>query len=86
MSKPMSLNVRVSGALGDFVSSNIGETGEYDNASEYIRDLIRKDKAKADQRAFDTLKAELQKAFSAPESSYTELTADDIIFRNQPNA
>jgi antitoxin ParD1/3/4 len=83
MSKFMSLNIRVSGALSEYVSSNIGETGEYDNASEYIRDLIRKDKAHADLRAFNTLKAELQKAFIAPDSSYIELSAEDIIARNQ---
>ena len=82
MSHSMSLNVRISGALRDFVVSNIGELGEYDNASEYIRDLIRKDKAQADQKAFEALKVELQQAFSAPESSYIELSADDIIARN----
>ncbi|MFT6103117.1 MAG: putative addiction module CopG family antidote [Granulosicoccus sp.] len=79
MNKPINLNVRVSGTLGEFVSSNIVETGEYGNASEYIRDLIRKDKAQTNQKAFDTLQAELQHAFSAPESSYIELSADDII-------
>ena len=49
-----------------------------------ILDLIRKDKAQTDQKAFNTLQAELQHAFSAPESSYIELSADDIISRNQP--
>ena len=52
MPKTMNLNVRVARSLKDFVSSNIGEDGAYNNVSEYIRNLIRKDKDKADQASF----------------------------------
>ena len=70
MSKSMTLNVRVSGALGDFVAANVGEEGAYDNVSEYVRDLIRRDKERVEGAAFDRLKAELARAFSTPDSAY----------------
>lgn len=83
MSKTTTMTVRVSGTLGDFVAKNVGEDGAYENVSEYIRDLIRKDKANADETAFQRLKAELTYAFSAPESSYKPLSAADVISRNR---
>lgn len=82
MPSSMSLNVRVTGSLCDFVSNNVSESGQYDNVSEYIRDLIRQDQKRAEQRHFERLKAELQLAFSAPEKDYSELSAEDIFKRN----
>src|SRR5207244_4294473 len=38
VTKGMTLNVRVSGALSEFVAGNVSETGAYDNVSEYVRD------------------------------------------------
>jgi putative addiction module CopG family antidote len=83
MSKPMTLNVRVGGQLGEFVARNVGDDGAYENVSEYVRDLIRRDKARAEQEAFERLKAELQHAFSAPEAAYKPLTAAQVIARNR---
>ena len=77
MSDTMNLNVRISGSLKDFVSHEI-QQGSYENVSEYVRDLIRRDKKRAEQQAFDTLKAELQLAFAASESEYIEISASDI--------
>lgn len=37
------INARLSGALSEFVSRMVGETGLYETPSEYIRDLIRRD-------------------------------------------
>ncbi|BBF71167.1 MULTISPECIES: ribbon-helix-helix domain-containing protein [Sphingomonadaceae] len=82
MSKPMTLNVRVSGALSDFVSTNIGDSGAYENVSEYVRDLIRRDKARVEGERLALLKTELVHAFAAPESDYQPLDADMIIARN----
>lgn len=82
MGKTLTLNVRVSGALGDHVATNVGEDGAYENVSEYVRDLIRRDKARADAEAFTRLKAELTKAFAAPDSAYKALDADTVIKRN----
>lgn len=51
--------------------------------SEGIRAPIRCDKKHAPEDAFDRLKAELQHAFAAPESSYQPLTPVEIIERNR---
>ena len=80
---PRTMTVRLSGALSDFVSTNVGEDGSYENISEYIRDLIRRDKERAERKAFERLKAELTRAFAAPDSSYHSLTAPEVIARNK---
>jgi antitoxin ParD1/3/4 len=79
----MTLNVRVTGPLGDFVAANVGEAGNYENVSEYVRDLIRKDKERVEQYQFERLKAELGAAFAAPDDNYAPLTASELILRNQ---
>jgi antitoxin ParD1/3/4 len=63
----MTLNVRVTGPLGEFVAANVGAAGSYENVSEYIRDLIRKDKERVESLLFERLKAELGAAFAAPD-------------------
>lgn len=83
MSRTTTMTVRLSGALSEFVAENVGETGAYENVSEYIRDLIRRDKERAEQLAFERLKAELDHAFTAPESTYHPLTAAQVIARNR---
>ncbi|WP_454618085.1 ribbon-helix-helix domain-containing protein [Bradyrhizobium cenepequi] len=77
------MTVRLSGALSDFVAANVGENGSYENISEYVRDLIRRDKERAEKEAFDRLKAELNKAFAAPEATYKPLSAAEVIARNR---
>ncbi|MGY3604949.1 MULTISPECIES: ribbon-helix-helix domain-containing protein [unclassified Bradyrhizobium] len=77
------MTVRLSGALSDFVAANVGEDGSYENISEYVRDLIRRDKERAEKEAFDRLKAELNKAFAAPEATYKPLNAAEVITRNR---
>ena len=76
------MTVRLSGALSDFVATSVGEAGSYENVSEYIRDLIRRDKERMERQMYERLKAELSLAFAAPESSYAPLTAADVIKRN----
>ncbi|PZU24015.1 MAG: addiction module antitoxin [Stenotrophomonas sp.] len=77
------MTVRLSGPLSDFVAANVGEHGAYENVSEYMRDLIRRDKERTEAEAFERLKAELAHAFAAPESSYQPLTAAEVIARNR---
>ncbi len=79
----MTMTVRLNATLGDVVAANVGKDGSYENVSEYIRDLIRRDKERTEQQRFDRLKAELDLAFSAPENSYVSLTASDVIMRNK---
>ena len=83
MSRTTTLTVRLSGRLSDFVAANVGENGAYENVSEYIRDLIRRDSERVDKEAFERLKAELVHAFATPESSYEPLTAAQVIARNR---
>ena len=83
MTKPMSLNVRLTGALSDFVAANVGQDGGFDNVSEYVRDLIRRDKTRAEQEAFERLKAELDLAFSQPDDSARPFDVEAVIARNR---
>ncbi len=83
MTQTTTMTVRVSGALSEFVASNVGERGTYENISEYVRDLIRRDKERAEREAFDRLKAELVSAFAAPDESYHPLSAAEVIARNE---
>lgn len=83
MSRTTTMTVRVSGALSDFVAANTGEDGAYENVSEYIRDLIRRDKERSETEAFNRLKAELTRAFAAQEETYEVLTATEVITRNR---
>lgn len=77
------MTVRLSGSLSDFVAANVGEHGAYENVSEYVRDLIRRDKERKETEVFERLKAELTHAYAAPETSYHPLTAADVIARNR---
>lgn len=77
MSDTMNLNVRISGSLRDFVAETINE-GDYENVSEYVRDLIRRDKARAEAEAFEAMKIRLQDAFAVPDDEYEQLSADDV--------
>lgn len=86
MPNTTTMTVRLSGVLSDFVSVNVGEHGSYENVSEYIRDLIRRDRERAEREAFERLKAELTRAFATPDSSYHPLTAAEVIARNKSQA
>ncbi len=83
MSRTTTMTVRLSGALSDFVAANVGDNGSYENISEYVRDLIRRDKERTEAEAFDRLKAELTRAFAAPKESYKPLSAAEVIARNR---
>ena len=45
MSNSTTLTVRLNPVLSEFVASHVQEGGAYDNVSEYLRDLIRRDMA-----------------------------------------
>lgn len=83
LARTLNLNVRLTGPLSEFVSTKVGDDGAYENVSEYVRDLIRRDKDRAESIAFDRLKGELTRAFLAPDSAYEALDADAVIDRNR---
>ncbi len=73
--------VRLSGSPSEFVSTNVGEAGDYECVSEYIRDPIRRDRMRLERETFERLNAELERAFSAPDDSYRPLSAADVCIR-----
>ncbi|MGB0719652.1 MAG: ribbon-helix-helix domain-containing protein [Bdellovibrionales bacterium] len=77
------ITVRLTGPLRRFVEQRTGENSLYDNVSEYIRDLVRKDyDLEAEERRKEqALMDELNYALSFDESECTPLDADDIIAR-----
>ena len=77
------MTVRLGEQLSEFVADNVGEAGAYENVSEYVRDLIRRDKERMEQQAFERLKAELNHAFNRPETEYAPLSADMVIARHR---
>ena len=59
--------------------------GRYSNSSDNVRDLIRRDKERAEAEQFARLKAELHRAFAAPDSDFVPLDADTVIGRARRN-
>lgn len=86
MPRTTTMTVRIGGALSEFVAQNVGEDGAYENVSEYVRALIRRDKERVEREAFGRLKAELTHAFAASDESYRPLTAAEVIARNKASA
>jgi len=67
---------------GQFLREKVGQRLLPATVSEYVRDLIRRDKERSEAQAFERLKAELTLAFAAPDSSFHPMTAADIVARN----
>jgi Arc/MetJ-type ribon-helix-helix transcriptional regulator len=72
----------VSGKLHAHIEQQVGESGLYENASEYIRSLIRRDLQTHDD-AWDWLRRHLEPAMRADENEFIEATAADVIRRNR---
>ena len=81
MPRTMNLSVRLTEPLTDYVSNRVGAEGDYDNASEYVRDLIRRDREREERKAFLRLKATLEEAFAQPDEDYVEVTLEDVKAR-----
>jgi len=76
------IHVKVSGQLQDHIQQQIGDDGLYENASEYIRALIRRD-LQSREEAWGTLQKELSPAMRAHDSEFLAVSAEDVIRRNQ---
>lgn len=77
-----SRHVRVTGTLQVHVQQQIGEDGLYENASEFIRDLIRRD-LQTRNKVWEWLRKSLEPALRADEAEYIDVSAEDVIRRNQ---
>ncbi len=64
-----SIHVKVSGQLQDHIKQQVGDDGLYENASEYIRALIRRDLQTRDE-AWEMLQKELAPAMRAEDSEF----------------
>jgi antitoxin ParD1/3/4 len=81
MSDTLNLNVRIRGALRDHVSREL-DSGVYENVSEYVRALIRRDQQLTEQMAFEKMKTQLQADFAQKDEDCTPLSADNVLARN----
>lgn len=73
------VNVRFSGELQRFIRERTGDTGIYSSASEYIRDLVRHDYEREEERKWRQLRYELKAGLEASESEFEELNMEDLI-------
>ncbi len=76
------INVRITGELKTHLEQQIGDKGLYENASEYVRSLIRND-LKSGQEAWEWLRKELEPALRADETEFIEVSVHDVIARNK---
>ena len=73
------VNVRFAGELQRFIQARTGESGLYSSASEYIRDLVRRDYEREENRKWTGLRQELKAGAAAPEADFVPLEANSLI-------
>jgi antitoxin ParD1/3/4 len=73
------VNVRFAGELQKFIRDRVGESGLYASASEYLRDLVRRDYEREEQRKWSWLRSELKPGLEADEAEFVPLDAGKII-------
>jgi len=73
------VNVRFAGELDRFVRSRVSEDGLYNSASEYIRDLVRRDYEQEEEKKWKWLEAELKPGMEADRSEFVPLDVEKII-------
>jgi antitoxin ParD1/3/4 len=73
------VNVRFAGELQRFIQSRVTESGLYASTSEYLRDLVRRDYEREEQRKWSWLRSELKPCLEAGEAEFVALDAGKII-------
>lgn len=73
------VTIRVSGSLRRYIEQRAGKDGMYESASEYIRDLIRRDFEREEQRKWAWLTKELESGMMASESDFVPFDVESII-------
>jgi antitoxin ParD1/3/4 len=73
------VNVRISGKLRRFIEEQAGPDGLYESASEYVRDLIRRDYQLQEERKWSWLIDQLRPGMEADESAYIAFDPEEII-------
>lgn len=73
------INVRFSGTLQQFIHDRVDGSGLYSSASEYIRDLVRRDLERDEERRWDGLRTELAHGLAAEESAFVPLNTTTLL-------
>jgi len=73
------VNVRFAGELQRFIRGRVGESGLYASASEYLRDLVRRDYEREEERKWSWLRSELSAGLQASEAEFVPLDARKIV-------
>ena len=73
------INVRFAGALQQFIHERAGAKGLYGSASEYIRDLVRRDYEREEKRKWGWLHDELKAGAKADEKQFIPLDAETVL-------
>jgi antitoxin ParD1/3/4 len=73
------VNVRFNEKMRLFIESRIGDQGLYSSASEYIRDLVRRDYERQEARKWDRLMQHLRPGMEADESEFVDFDPEAII-------
>ena len=73
------VNVRITGKLRRFIEEQTSPNGLYESASEYVRDLIRRDYQLQEERKWSWLMDQLRPGMEADESEFVSLDPKEII-------
>ena len=73
------VNVRITGKLRRFIQEQASPNGLYESASEYVRDLIRRDYQRQEERKWIWLMDQLRPGMEANESEFVPLDPEEII-------
>jgi len=73
------VNVRITGKLRRFIEEQAGPIGLYESASEYVRDLIRRDYQRQDERKWSWLMDQLRPGMEADVSEFVPLDPEEIL-------
>ncbi|MCP4347703.1 MAG: type II toxin-antitoxin system ParD family antitoxin [Desulfobacterales bacterium] len=73
------VTILISGKLRKFIEEQAGPDGLYESASEYVRDLIRRDYQHQEGHKWDWLMDQLRPGIKADESEFVPFDPEDII-------
>ena len=73
------VNVRVTGRLRRFIEEQTSPNGLYESASEYVRDLIRRDYQRQEERKWIWLRDQLGPGMDADEGEFVPFDPKEII-------
>lgn len=73
------VNVRITGKLRRFIEEQASPSGLYESASEYVRDLIRRDYQRQEERKWSWFMDQLRPGMEADEKEFIPLDPKEII-------